>query len=331
MACRSLIRLLGSRLGRALAFLLAVCVPSLAHAISPTATSSPATSIGKFTATLNGTVNPNGVDTQAQFLWGFHNSSLNHSTSLSEIGSGTSAAAFTADISGLQANTIYDFQIFSTSAGGTGFSAVSSFTTAPLTPPQSVSTPATGIGKFAATLNGTVNPRGVDTQAQFLWGFHNSSLNHSTPLSEIGAGTSTAAFTADISGLQANTIYDFQIFSTSADGTGFSAVSSFTTAPLTPPQSVSTPATGIGKFAATLNGTVNPRGVDTQAQFLWGFHNSSLNHSTPLSEIGAGTSAADLRRTSPVCRPIPSTISKSFRRVPTGPASAPSPRLPPRP
>lgn len=84
----------------------------------PTAITEPATKIGKTRATLNGTVNPNGVGTKYYFEYGETTSYGTKTTEVSA-GSGTSNLAESEIITGLKTNQLYHFRIVATNSNGT--------------------------------------------------------------------------------------------------------------------------------------------------------------------------------------------------------------------
>lgn len=105
-----------------------IIVSSAAKA--PTATTGSATGITTSSATLNGTVNPNGTDTHVWFLWGT-NSSLSgaNQSSSYDLGSGTSAPGIAASPSGLNPGTPYYFQMVAQNSAGTAKGTINSFST----------------------------------------------------------------------------------------------------------------------------------------------------------------------------------------------------------
>ena len=99
-------------------------------ASGPTASTGSATSITTNSATLGGTVNPNGLDTQFWFLYGTGTSLGGASQTKSyDLGSGTSASGISANIAGLAANTTYYFQLQASNSAGTAAGSINSFNT----------------------------------------------------------------------------------------------------------------------------------------------------------------------------------------------------------
>ncbi len=95
-----------------------------APAVPPAATTSAATSVTGPTATLNASVNPEGYDTTAQFLYGTDPTLMTGTTSIPipglSIGSGTLATPVAESLSGLQPSTTYYFEIKATNNRGDG-------------------------------------------------------------------------------------------------------------------------------------------------------------------------------------------------------------------
>jgi hypothetical protein len=94
----------------------------------PTVVTNPATAITSTTATLNGTVNPNGQATTYYFQYGTTTSYGTNTTSTSA-GSGSTAVAESANISGLAASTLFHFRLVATNASGTTNGLDRTFTT----------------------------------------------------------------------------------------------------------------------------------------------------------------------------------------------------------
>ena len=94
----------------------------------PTATTNPASSVTSNSATLNGTVNPNGASTTYYFQYGPTVSYGTNTTSTSA-GSGSSGVSANASISGLACSTTYHYGLVATNSVGTTYGSDQTFTT----------------------------------------------------------------------------------------------------------------------------------------------------------------------------------------------------------
>lgn len=108
-----------------------ITVTASSTATAPAAATGTATLTGNW-ATLTATVNPNGADTHAWFLWGT-SSTLSGAaqTSMQDLGSAAGGQAVTADIWNLNGSTTYYFQVVAQNSVGTTNGAIASFTTDP--------------------------------------------------------------------------------------------------------------------------------------------------------------------------------------------------------
>jgi hypothetical protein len=192
----------------------------------PTVRSAAATSIAPTSATLNGTVNPNGHSTGYYFEYGT-TTAYGFQTSSTSAGSGSTNEAVTAKVTGLQAGTAYHYRLVAVSAGGTSLGSDQTFTT---TPPPTVTTgTATGVGPTGATLNGTVNPNGEATRDYFQFGTSTSYGLQTTPAGA-GSGTTTVAVTRSLTALRSATTYHYRLVAISPAGTSFGSDETLTTA-----------------------------------------------------------------------------------------------------
>jgi subtilisin family serine protease len=102
----------------------------------PTVTTGSSTNVTPTAATLNGTVNPNGLSTTYYFQWGT-TASYGNSTSSQSAGSGTSPIVVSANLSSLTMSSIYHYRLVGTNSSGTIYGSDMTFTT--LGPPGSAS------------------------------------------------------------------------------------------------------------------------------------------------------------------------------------------------
>jgi hypothetical protein len=98
---------------------------------APAVTTGGSSSVTETSATVSGTVNPNGSEvTNCHVDYGTSTSYGSQAPCASAPGSGTSAAAASASLSGLTAGTTYHYRVVATNAGGTTNGADATFTTA---------------------------------------------------------------------------------------------------------------------------------------------------------------------------------------------------------
>ena len=134
-------------------------VAGAAAATAPTAITGPVTAFGATTATLSGTVNPNGDATSWHFDYGT-TIGYGSSTSSTNAGSGTNNRV-TANVTGLTPGTTYHYRLVASSSSGTTQGADGIVTTAAV--PAGRDRRGDERHHGSATLNGAVNPNGRPT------------------------------------------------------------------------------------------------------------------------------------------------------------------------
>ena len=100
------------------------------NASLPIVTTTAATSVGSTSATLNGTVNPNGATTTSTFCYStsstMNNCNGGTTVSASPTGlSGTTPGAVSANLTGLATGTTFYYRVVATNAVGTAYGALS--------------------------------------------------------------------------------------------------------------------------------------------------------------------------------------------------------------
>lgn len=111
-----------------------------------------------------------------------------------------------------------------------------------------------------AKLTGGVNPKGQASNYYFEYGT-TTAYGGVTPLTPVGAGTSTVSVAAHISGLTAYTTYHFRIVASNASGTLPGRDRSFTTAKVPFGFSLSFPQTDVFGTPLTVSGTLTGTGA----------------------------------------------------------------------
>jgi hypothetical protein len=217
-----------------------------------------ASSVGSTGATLNATIDPNGVEVkQCRFEYGTSTSYGSSVPCSKSPGSGTSPVAVSAAVTGLHAATLYHFRIAGSYQNESGSGADQTFTTT-TSAPTVVSESASGIGPTSATLNATVNPNArLVTSCVFEWGTSTGYGSSAPCTPSPGSGQNKVSVTASIEGLAANTTYHFRISATNAEGTSRGSDLSFKTPAAVPVISIDPPSE-VSRTTAVLNAAVNP-------------------------------------------------------------------------
>ena len=257
----------------------------------PTAATGAASSVAQTSATLNATVNPDGVAvSDCHFEYGTSTSYGSSMPCASLPGSGSSPVAVSAAVAGLGANTTYHVRIVAANSAGTGYGADEAFTTLP-NPPAVETGAASPVAQTSATLNAAVNPDGATvSDCHFEYGT-STSYGSSVPCASLpGSGSSPVAVSAAVAGLSANTTYHVRIVATDAGGTSYGADATFTTLP-NPPAVETGAATKVKRGSATLNARVNPNGrAVSDCHFEYGT-STSYGSSVPCASLpGSGSS-----------------------------------------
>jgi hypothetical protein len=197
--------------------------------LAPATAAIAASNITAGAATLNGSVNDNGVAVSAvTFEFG---TTTGYGTSLaaapSTVAAGTGTTSISVGIAGLLPGTLYHYRVDAAYAGGTTLGADMTFTTL-------VPTAATGaagsITLSGATLNGSVNDNGAAINSViFEYGTdtaYGSSV--SAAPGSVAAGTGVTSVSAAITGLTAGTTYHYRVDAAYSGGTAWGADMTFT-------------------------------------------------------------------------------------------------------
>jgi NHL repeat len=252
-------------------------------------------------ATLNGTVNPDGIQvTSCKFEYGTTASYGNVAACAqtpAQIGEGSSPVPVSADIPGLAPDATYYFRLVAGNANGVNpgsgeipSSDEKAFTTHG---PPAVDGESTGIiGKTTATLLAQVNPHGVGTTYHFEYGT-TASYGTTVPIPDAGAGSGTedVSLSAEATGLEAGVIYHFRVVATNSAGLPVDGPDeTFRTVPALRIDSVF--ASEIGTGDATLTAAINPLGTDTTYHFEYGT-DTSYGTSVPVPDESVGSGNGD--------------------------------------
>ena len=253
---------------------------------APQVTTGAASGVGPKTATINGTVDPNGAGTTYSFEYGT-TSSYGLQTGTHSAGGGTSDQHVSANLSGLVAGTTYHYRLVASNSAGTTDGADQTFTTSTANAPVVTTGAASGIGARSTDVNGHLNPNGAPTTYSFQYGT-TTSYGLQTGTRSAGSGTSDQHVSAHLSGLVAGTTYHYRLIASNSAGTTDGADQTFTTSAAAAPAVTTGAAGSIQQHSANVNGHVNANGASTTYWFQYGT-TTSYGLQTSTHGIGSGT------------------------------------------
>jgi PKD domain len=199
----------------------------------PTATTGEVNPVGSETATLKGTVNPNGVATTCKFEYGQSGIHEHEIACEQSPGNGVNPVAVSAKLEKLTNEKTYEYRLVAiyTAEGKEAKveGAIRKFTPG-LKAPIATTGTATGISQTGATLNATVNPEGnTITSCRFEYGTA-SAAGSTAPCSSLPGAVKTAVpVSAAVSGLAVGTRYHFRIVVQTSSSTAQGSEQAFET------------------------------------------------------------------------------------------------------
>jgi DNA-binding beta-propeller fold protein YncE len=261
----------------------------------PTASTTPASSVGQVSAKLNATVNPNlhalvscsfeytdAADHQAN---GYANATKSPCSSLP---GGSASTPISTTATGLAPSTTYHYRVVTANNAGTGEGDDVTFTTLATTPSTVTTEAASGVTQTAATLAGKVNPHGGSvSDCHFEYGVGLSYAKSVLCSTAVGVVTSDVAEKKPVAGLSPNTTYHYRLMVTSNAGLVEGNDREFTTLPLAPAVTTEA-ASGITQTAATLAGAINPQGGAASCRFEYGATSAYGNTLACATDPGSG-------------------------------------------
>lgn len=266
----------------------AVCATALAATpagTAPTAATGGASNLTYESASVASTVNPGHEATAVYFQYGL-TGTYGADTTTVELPAGGSAVAVTATISGLVANTTYDYRVVAINTTGRANGAERTLKTAKIPPSLAIvanPNPANFDGPIA--IEGTLAGTGNANQAVML---QQSVYPYSSGFAQVGNSeltTSTGAFTFNV--LSASSNSEYRVVSVKTP----SVQSPVVNEPVAIVATLSSKGIGSAKHPESLfTGTANP-GIETSARI--GIE--QLTHGTTWKVIGGTITAAFTR------------------------------------
>jgi hypothetical protein len=234
-------------------------------------TGAPATGVTSTSADVSGTVDPEGATvTGCSFEYGL-SASYGYTSPCSPAAplTGRTAIPVVAGLEGLHPDESYHYRLVAVNAAGTEYGEDETFQTE--APPPTLSTSVSAVTQTTATLDGSIDPNDQETTYRFEYG---PTVAYGTvlpaPEASVGSGYEEVHVGQELSGLQPGTTYHFRVVATNASSPPGGTVGpdeTFTTPPLQPPVVDTGQAVGVAQNTATLIGTVDTQGFQTDYEF----------------------------------------------------------------
>jgi len=200
----------------------AATAPTIATGTTTGITSTVATCAGNITSDGGAAITAKGI---------CYGASINPDiTGTKVIVAGSTIGVFTGNLTSLTAGNTYHYRAYATNSAGTAYGADSTFTTATgAVVPVVVTGVASAIATTTATVAGDVTNDGGTTLTEKGICFGITVNPDITGTKVIVSGTSIGAFTGNLTGLTASTLYHARAYATNAIGSSYGADITFTT------------------------------------------------------------------------------------------------------
>jgi hypothetical protein len=150
-------------------------------------------------------------------------------------------------------------------SGGTSYGSDLTFTTTALAQAPTVSTlAASSVTSVSTQLNATLDPNGSATTAYYEYGT-TTSYGSSSSVGNFGTVPQTISYM--IAPLTPGTTYHYRLNASNSNGTTHGNDQTFTTTSISSPTAQTLDATSVTTSTAQLNGSLNPNGISTTANW----------------------------------------------------------------
>lgn len=210
---------------------------------APTVSTGSADMISSRNVYLNASVNPNGRDTQVWFEFGT-SQSFGSNRGHQRAGNGSSTVAIRAGIINLRLGTTYYYRAVAQNVGGLSRGETRTFTTptetgtggvyGTPTPPASLGAPLVAtngpasVNASSATVNGSINPNGSQTNFWFEFG-PTTGLGRTTPVQALGNSSSWQLVFGNLTSLDFDKAYYYRVVAQNSFGTNRGSLVSLNT------------------------------------------------------------------------------------------------------
>ena len=259
-----------------------------------------ATVVTATSATLQGSFEPNGFETNYDFEYSLFGTAPS-TTPLRDAGSATEDKHISAEVSGLTPNAFYIFRILGENQFGQTIGGYQFFKTLVVAPTIASVPSATAVRAQSAVVHATLNPEHTMTEYHFEYGacatlvgcpsIQNTTTEASAVYGQIGTA-------AELVGLAPSTTYSYRLvakneFEEPATG----AEATFTTGQAPSPLAETGAYSALTSTSVLLSGMVDPDGLPASYTFEIGVYNGASTQYGPVASGSAGTGGVPIQET----------------------------------
>jgi phosphodiesterase/alkaline phosphatase D-like protein len=282
-------------LGGVLAAMVLGSAPASAAPVLPVVSTGAVSSLAPTSATLNGSVNPKGTSvTECNFEIGPYAEWLYEVIPCAQALplSGSSSLPVSLAFTGLAPGSVYYYRLAATNGNGTSQGAVQSFTTLPAV--EGVSTlAATALTSVEATLNGSLEPNGVDAHYFFEYG-PDTSYGSNTTTHDAGTQSEPEAVAATLTGLIPNKTYHYRLVAENSMGTTYGVDQTLLTSAVAPVVSQFGSTVALSRSSAVLAVTADSGNTPTAYLVEYGSSSAYGSRSAPTNNSANAVEAIDV-------------------------------------
>jgi DNA-binding beta-propeller fold protein YncE len=224
-----------------------------------------ATALTQTTATLNGSLEPNGVDAHYYFAYG-PTTVYSSTTPEVEAGAANGPVPASAFIAGLEPGATYHYRLVAESSLGIAYGADQTFRALPVAPVVGA-VEVLDLTPFSATLDSVIDPGNGLTSYHFVYAAEGERAHESQPNGSVSGDAATTVLPTTLQGLAPGTTYHYKLLASNEGGSTTSAEGSFVTLPADSPSVTSVGVEAIGAYSATIVGAIDPDGSATTYDF----------------------------------------------------------------
>jgi hypothetical protein len=255
-----------------------------APVLLPTVSGGEASEITKSSATISGSVNPEGTATTYQFQYGTTTSYGSVApASPQSVGSDSTAHEVSVQLTGLLLGTTYHYRLVATGANGSSYGPDQTFKTSG---PSVIGGSASKEAQSSLTVGAYIETSELDTHYQVEYGISES---YGSTTSSIDLGSESGAVTQELTGLQPETTYHYRFAATNTEGTAYGADHTASTTSVA--QIESEMISRASNTEATLKASVNVFGAESTYYFEYGT-TSAYGSTTPEEALSSEAQAA---------------------------------------